>query len=152
MAYAAADARQQLLDTLAEAIDELAYALACLGEAYERLDEVNAERLEDGIFRAVQLGLGRAQRTHADFAGRYGLTAHRAAPASPGVATNGATGFIEQAVEAVGAASADLADLQDSPLTIEVGDEGLRAGLATVREQLDGLPSRARELTRTLGR
>jgi hypothetical protein len=152
MTYAAADARQELLDTLAHAIDELAYALACLGEAYERLDEVNAERLEDGIFRAVQLGFGRAQRTHAEFAARHRLRAYVAEQASPVATSGGATAMIEQAVEAVGVASADLAELQDSPLMVDVGDQGLRAGPAGVREQVDGLPSRARELTRTLGR
>jgi hypothetical protein len=39
MAYTTADARQPLLDGLAEAIHELASALASLGEAYDQLDE-----------------------------------------------------------------------------------------------------------------
>ena len=39
MTYVAAEARQQLLDTLAEATDALARALAALGAAYELLDE-----------------------------------------------------------------------------------------------------------------
>jgi hypothetical protein len=36
MAYTTADASQQLLDGLTEAIDEIAFALASLGEAYEQ--------------------------------------------------------------------------------------------------------------------
>ena len=37
-------------------------------------------------------------------------------------------------------------------LPVEAGDEDLRAGLAAVRDLLDGLAARARELGRTLGR
>ena len=37
MAYSASDARRQLLDTLAEAADELGFALAFLAEAYDKL-------------------------------------------------------------------------------------------------------------------
>jgi hypothetical protein len=37
-------------------------------------------------------------------------------------------------------------------LPVEVGDAELRAGLAEVRQVIDTLPSRARELTRVLGR
>ena len=38
MAYTDAQARQQLLDALASAADEIGVALANLGEAYEQLD------------------------------------------------------------------------------------------------------------------
>jgi hypothetical protein len=41
--------RQQLLDGLGEAIDEIASALASLGEAYEQRDEQKAEELEQGL-------------------------------------------------------------------------------------------------------
>src|ERR1700730_15151026 len=75
MAYTTADARQQLLDTLAEAIDQIAVALASLGEAYEQLDEQKAETLEQELFRPVQTAYGRAKRTHAEFARRHGLPA-----------------------------------------------------------------------------
>ena len=65
MTYVTAEARQQLLDDLAIAIEELGTALAALGAAYELLDENSADRLEDELFRGVQTAYGRAQRTHA---------------------------------------------------------------------------------------
>ena len=37
-------------------------------------------------------------------------------------------------------------------MPVEAGDQELRAGLTEVRELLDGLRRRARELERTLGR
>ena len=45
-----------------------------------------------------------------------------------------------------------IADLQDSMLPVEVGDEQLRAGLSETRSLLAPLPARASELVRTLGR
>ena len=45
MAYTTAEARQQLLDDLAHAVDEIGVALAALGGAYELLDEHTADRL-----------------------------------------------------------------------------------------------------------
>jgi len=152
MAYATSEARQQLLDTVAEAADELGFALACLAEAYEKLDEHNGDRLEQGFFRPVQLAYGRAKRTHGEFAARHGLAGRDFEQPSAGVSSSGATGFIERAVEAVGEADRALAELQDSMLPVEAGDEALRAELAAVRERVAGLPERARELRRTLGR
>ena len=54
MAYTEAEARQDLLDTFAGAIDSIAVALAALGAAHEQLDEVNADRLEAELFGPVQ--------------------------------------------------------------------------------------------------
>ena len=152
MAYTTADARQQLLDGLAEAIDEIAFALASLGEAYEQLDEQKADELEQELFRPVQMAYGRAKRTHAEFARRHGLPARSFEPAAPGPPSQGIKGFLSSAVEAVGKADRALATLQDSMLPIEVGDAELRAGLADVRRLLAGLPEQARQLLRTLGR
>lgn len=152
MAYATADARQQLLDTIAAATDELALALACLGEAYEQLDDYNRETLEEGLFRAVQLAYGRAKRTHTEFAGRHGLPPHAFAQPSAGIGSQGVAAFLERAVEAVGAADNTLGTLQDSMLPIEAGDEQLRSGLAGIREALGGVSDQARALMRTLGR
>lgn len=152
MAYITAEARQDLLDTLAEATDEIGLALAALGVAYELLDEHNAERLEEELFRPVQVAYGRARRTHAGFAERYGLPGRSFAPVSPGLASQGADGLLDRAVEAVGEADLILATLQDSMQPVEVGDAELRAGLAEVRELVGGLRGRARELVRTLGR
>ena len=47
MAYTSAEARQDLLDAFAEAIEHIGVALADLGAAYELLDERNADRLEE---------------------------------------------------------------------------------------------------------
>jgi hypothetical protein len=152
MAYATQEARQQLLDAVADATDELARALAALGAAYEQLDEHTADRLEEALFRPVQVAYGRAKRTHAGFAARHGLPGRAFAPASAGRASLGVRGHLDGAVEAVDAADDILAELQDSMRPVEVGDAELRAGLAEVRELLGHLHGRARELVRTLGR
>jgi hypothetical protein len=152
MAYSASEARQQLLDTLAEATDELGFALACLAEAYDNLDAHNADRLEEELFRPVQLAYGRAQRSHAEFAGRHGLPGRAFEQPAAGVSPAGAAGFIQQAVEAISEADLILTTLQDSMLPVEVGDAALRSGLAEVRDRIRGLPERARDLLRTLGR
>jgi len=100
----------------------------------------------------VQTAYGRARRTHAEFARRHGLPARTFEAAAPGAPSLGAKGFIDGAVVAVARAEAGLAALQDSLLPVEVGDAELRAGLASVREALSGVPRSARELVRTLGR
>jgi hypothetical protein len=150
--YTTADARQQLLDTVAEAADALGSALASLSEAYELLDEGNADRMEEALFRPVQTAYGRARRTHADFAARHGLPGREFTPATAGAPSKGARGFLDSAVAAIGHADQLLATLQDSMLPIEVGDAELRADLEDVRSRLGGLGTRARELERTLGR
>jgi hypothetical protein len=152
MAYTTAEARRQLLDTLAEAAEEIGFALASLSEAYEQLDESSAERLEEGLFRPLQAALGRAKRTHAAFAERYGLPSHTFESRPPGAPSGGAKGFLDSAVEAVGRADGALAELQDSMLPVEVGDPELRAGITEVRELLGGIRAQTRELLRTLGR
>lgn len=152
MAYTTADARQQLLDSLAAAVEQLGSALAAVGEAYEQLDEQSAERLETELFRPLQAAYGRAQRTHLGFAERAGLPGHTFSPTTRGAPSIGARGFIDSAVESIAAADGTLSTLQDSMLPVEVGDADLRTGLREVRELLGGLSGRARELVRTLGR
>jgi hypothetical protein len=152
MAYTTVEGRQQLLDSLAAAVEELGFALTSLGEAYEQLDEHAAERLEEGLFRPVRMAYGRSQRAYATFAERYELPSGSFESRSPGAPSGGAKGFIEDAVEAIEAADGGLAALQDSMLPVEVGDTELRAGLSDVREHLGGLRGVARELVRTLGR
>jgi hypothetical protein len=152
MAYTTAQGRQQLLDSLAEAVDELGSGLAALGEAYEQVDEHAGERLEAELFRPLRTAYGRAKRTHAEFAGRYGLPSRSFEQRSPGAASSGARGFLESAVQAAGRADSALAALQDSMLPVEVGDAELRAGISEVRELLGGLRGSVRELLRTLGR
>jgi methionine synthase II (cobalamin-independent) len=152
MAYRADEARQELLDDIAAAIDRLAAALAALGTAYEQLDEQTADRLEDALFRPAQTAYGRARRTHTGFAQRHGLPTREFAPATAGTLSHRAGELVDRAVEQIAAADERLAELQDSMRPVEVGDPELRAGLADVRERLGGLPDAARELTRRLGR
>ena len=152
MSYIAGEARQELLDTLGEAIDEIGVAIAALGEAYEQLGTMPADRLEEQLFRPVQAAYGRAKRTHAGFAERQGLRDRTFESATPGLPSTGIRGFIDSAVASVGEADAVLAELQDSMMPVEVGDAELRAGLAEVRELLGDVRVRAREFVRTLGR
>ena len=152
MAYIAGEARQEMLDTLGEAIDEIAAALAALGGAYEQLSTVPADRLEEELFRPVQTAYGRAKRTHAGFAQRHGLPGRTFTPAPQGLPSTGIRGFVDSAVDSVAEADAVLAELQDSMMPVEVGDPELRAGLAEVRELLGDVRARAREFVRTLGR
>ena len=152
MAYISAEARQHLLDAFGDAIDKIGLALASLGAAYEQVDTYTAEKLEQELFRPVQLAYGRARRTHAGFAERHGLPVRTFEPASAAVRSTGVKGFLTTAVEAVGEADSALAQLQDSMMPVEVGDAELRAGLAEVRELVGGLREQARQLMRTLGR
>jgi hypothetical protein len=152
MAYSSAEARQDLLDAVADAIDDLARALAALGAAYELLDEHKGDELEDSMFGPVQVAYGRGRRTHSEFAARHGLPGRTFTTPAPGAPSGGLKGFLEDAVAAVTSADATLATLQDSMMPIEVGDAELRAGLASVRELVAEVPQRARALTRTFGR
>ena len=152
MAYASQQARQDLLASVAEAIDELGRALAALGDAYDQLDERTADLLEEQLFRPLQTAYGRAQRTHAGFAARHGLTGRTFEATGPGAPSRGVREFVETASDAVSEADDVLAELQDSMLPVEVGDAELRAGLAEVRALLDPLPDRAAQLLRGFGR
>ncbi|MFI4992305.1 MAG: hypothetical protein ACHQCH_01655 [Solirubrobacterales bacterium] len=152
MAYTTAQAREQMLQSVAQAIAEAGVALASLGEAYEQLDEQSADRLEEELFRPVQLAYGRAKRTYTEFAARHDLPSQTFESASPGAPSHGVKGFLDSAVDAAGRADGMLATLQDSMLPVEVGDPELRAGLEEVRTLLGDLPGRARQFVRTLGR
>lgn len=152
MAYVAAEARQELLDAVAEAIDEIGVALAALGDAYEQLDERSADRLEEELFRPVQAAYGRAKRTYASFAARYALRARDFTPSFSGAPSHGVKGFLEGAVEAVAEADELLISLQDSLKPVEVGDPELRGGLAEIRRLLAELEPRARQFVSLFGR
>jgi hypothetical protein len=153
LAYVTREAREELLATIADAIDELSVAIGALGDAYEQLDERTGDALEENLFRPAQVAYGRAKRTYAGFAARHGLEAPRTfEQVSPGAASRGVRAFVEMAVESVEEADNILAELQDSMRPVEVGDAELRAGLADVREQLGAIPDRAHRLISTLGR
>jgi hypothetical protein len=152
MAITTGEARGQILDRLAAALDQLALTVACLGEAYELLDEATADRLEAQLFRPAQKAYGRGKRTLAGFASRYGLDSRELNSPTPGVRSQGVKSFVGRAVEASSEAERRIAELQDSMLPIEAGDAELRAGLTEVRDLLAGLPAAAREFLRVLGR
>jgi hypothetical protein len=152
VSYTTADGRRQVLDALAAAADQIGMAVAYLGEAYEQLDEYAAERLEEQLFRPVQLAYGRARRVYGEFAERHGLASRTFEVPQPHVRAHDARGLIDSAVEAVARADGGLGGLQDSMLPIEVGDPQLRAGIEQVRVLLGEVGERARRLERTLGR
>ena len=152
MPYTTAEARQELLDEFAEAIERIGLALAALGAAYEQLDEHNADRLEAELFGPVQRAYGRAKSTHAQFAERHGLPGRAFATPEPGIPSIGARGFIDDAVDAAAEADSALGELQDSSLPTEVGDVELRAGLAEVQGASRRHGAASPHLARTLGR
>jgi len=152
VAYITAEARQELLDTMAEATDELGVAVAALGDAYEQLDERTADRLEEQLFRPVQAAYGRAKRVHIEFANRYGLPGATFASAASGRPSTGVKGFVEVAAAALERADDILVELQDSMSPVEVGDPDLRAGLADVRAMLADLSGRPQRFVSLFGR
>lgn len=152
MAITQREAREQILDDLGEAVDQIGVASACLGDAYEQLSVMAADRLEAGLYRPVQKAYGRGKRTHAQFAERCGLEGREFESPPPGRPSQGVKSFVERAVTAAAEADRGIADLQDTMLPIESGDAELRSGLSEVRDLLAELPLPAREFMRTLGR
>ncbi len=152
MSYTTAEGRERILDDLAQATAQIELALGYLSEAYELVEVNVADRLEEQLFSPVQASLARAKRTHVEFARRSGLPADVEAGAGGGHRPHGARELIEAAADAIEQADHWIAELQDSMLPVEVGDPELRAGLSDTRTLLTHLPSRARELVRTLGR
>ncbi len=152
MAYSAGEARERLLDDMAVAADQLALAVAAVGEAYEELDEQTADRLEEEVFRPVQHAYGRLRRTHAEFAERYRLPGRTFERSTGGLHSADPRVYVERAEEAIEQADQILAELQDSMLPVEVGDRELREGLSAVREAIAELPARTRRLMRAQGR
>jgi hypothetical protein len=108
--------------------------------------------MEELLFRPVQQGFGRAQRTHSGFAERFGLPVRSFGPGRAGPASAGARALLERAIDAVAEADDALVELQDSMMPVEVGDAELRAGLAAVRASVEEAQERSRDLMRTLGR
>jgi len=151
MAYTTEEGRTQILDESANAVRDLAEAVAALGDAYEQLDEDSGDRLEAQLFKPLQSAYGQLQRTHTDFAARVNLTAARFGAPEP-LAVADAHSLIERAADAIQAADDGLAELQDTLLPVEVGDQELRSGLSAVRTVIASLPEACDEFIRTLGR
>jgi hypothetical protein len=152
MAYTSEEARTQILSDLAAAIEQLAFAIANLSEAYEILDDDTADVLEQGMFRPVQLAYGRSKRTYSTFAVRHGLPDRIFEETPPGMHSNDPKVYIQRAVDAIEAADHRIAELQDSMLPVDVGDPELRAGLSETRASIAEGPGRGRQLLRTFGR
>jgi hypothetical protein len=152
MSYVTSEARQELADSVADAAGELGTAVAALGAAYEALDEDSADRLEETLFRPVQLAFGRAKKTATSFAERTGITVPPVSSRPEGPPSRGVKGFIEDATEAVFLAESILTELQDSLSPVEVGDAELRAALADVRERIAGIPAAAEAFISGFGR
>jgi len=152
VAITTAEARQQILDDLAAALDQLGLAVACLSEAFEQLAVDAADQLEANLYRPVQRAYGRGKRTHAQFAERVGLSGDTFEPPSAGPSSQGVKELIQRMAAAVADADRRVAELQDSMLPIEAGDAELRSGLSEVRETLEKVPTAAARFLRTLGR
>ncbi|HTW11981.1 MAG TPA: hypothetical protein VME01_04500 [Solirubrobacteraceae bacterium] len=151
MAYSTVEGRTQILDDSAAAVLDLAEAVAALGEAYEQLDEDSGDRLEAILFKPLQSAYGQLQRTHTEFAARVGLNAAHFSQPQQG-APEDPRALLERAADAIQAADDALAELQDTLLPVEVGDQQLRSGLSSVRTTLGRLPEACDEFVRTLGR
>ena len=78
------EAREEILAELSAAIERVALATACLGQAFELLDEAGADRLEAELFRPVQRAYGRAKRAQSGFADRVGFPGPARSPPRPG--------------------------------------------------------------------
>src|SRR3954447_1607456 len=103
MAQTMLEARTQILDDLAAALDQLGLAVACLSEAFEQLAVDSADRLRADLYRPAQRAYGRGQRPHAQFAQRTGLGGDTFTPPSAGPASQG----VKELVQKMAAALAD---------------------------------------------
>ena len=151
MAYTTHEGRTQILEDTAQAAAELARAITALGEAYEHLDEQTAELMEQRLFRPLQGAYGQLNRTRSEFAQRTKLVAAEV-PAVTVPAPEGPRASLEHAADAISDADQMLAELQDTLLPVEVGDQPLRAGLSDVRSAIGRLPELCDEMIRTVGR
>ena len=112
-----------------------------------------ADRLEDELFRPVQKAYVRTKRTRTGFAQRVARETDEPEPKPVGPPSQGAKGFIQEAVAASTQADLILSELQDSMMPVEGGDGELRAGLSEIRELLSPIrvsggdvPANARSL------
>jgi hypothetical protein len=152
MSYTMAEGRQKLLDDLVAAAEEIALALSYVGHAYDLLDEPTGDKLEAELFGPLQLAYAGAQKTHSGFAQRFAMKEHKFTAGEAGLPSDGAYVLVANAADAAAQADDLLAEIQDSMLPVEVGDQQLRAELAAIRSRLAPLPSRAETFLRTLGR
>ena len=151
MSYTTESGRTQILADGADAAEQLGTALAALGDVYDQLDDHTADQMENVLFRPLQGALGVLRRTLSEFADRSGLAAPPVA--SPSVSLPAEPRLVlERVADAAQAADDTIAELQDSLLPVEVGDEALRAGLSRARTLIGSVPGAADQLVRTFGR
>ena len=151
MAYTTAEGRTRILADMASAVSLLAAAVTALGEAYERLDDQAAERMEARLFRPLQGAYGQLGRGQREFAARTGLALPDTSAPSVRMPES-ARASLEHAAGAIEEADAILAELQDSLLPVEVGDQQLREALSGTRSVIAPLPEVCDGVIRTLGR
>ena len=151
MAYSTAEGRARILADMASAESLLGAAVAALGEAYEQIDEQAAERMERLLFKPLQGAYGQLGRARREFASRSGLP-WRSAATPPLRAPESARASLEHAAGVIAEADGILAELQDSLLPVEVGDQPLRQALSAARSVIAPLPGVCDEVIRTLGR
>ena len=151
MAYTTEEGRIQILDEAGDAVEQLSVAIAALGEAYEHLDEAAGDRMEADLFRPLQSAYGQLKRTHSEFAQRVGMPGRDFPPAPP-PAPEDPRASLEHTADAIQSADEILAELQDTLLPVEVGDQQLRSGLSGTRSLISALPERCDDFIRTLGR
>jgi hypothetical protein len=137
---------------LAGAAQHLNVALGLLGTAYELLDERNQEQLEDELFGPVQHAYGRLRRTSTEFGARHGVPAPDFPPSPDAAPGHGLRALIDDATAECEQADGELGTLQDTMLPVEVGDRGLRDGIAETRSRIALVPGAAKRLLRTFGR
>jgi hypothetical protein len=152
LAYTNLEGREGLLEALAESAEQVGAALEYLGAAHERLDDLNADKLEQAIFPAAQRAYASARKAYAGFASRHDLPSRNfEAPSVPPGSLKAAE-LIEMAANEAEGADEMLAGLQDDQRLVEVGDVELRSGVAEVRQAIEKVPLRARGMLRLLGR
>lgn len=146
------EARERIVSDLGGAAEQLALGVACLGEAYEQLSVMAADRMEAELYGPMQRAYGRTKRTRTQFAERVGIEVEDPSEPQPGRTSQGAKAFVERAAGAATQADGQIADLQDTGYAIDAGDAELRAGLVEIRDLLGPVPGAARTFLRTLGR
>ena len=152
MSFTTREARDRIIGDLEAAEEELGQAVASLGEAFELLPEASGDRLETELFRPAQKAYARIKRTRTSFAERVSQDTDEPARQVAGHPSQGAKGFLEEAVRAASQADLILSELQDSMMPVEGGDAELRASIAEIRELVAPVGMASRGFLSTLGR
>src|SRR3954451_14369050 len=96
MAQTMVEARQQILDDLAGALDQLGLAVASLSEAFQQLAVDSADKLEADLYRPVQRAYGRGERNRTQRAERVALQGDPFEPPSAGPSSQGVKELVQR--------------------------------------------------------